>query len=57
MSTQRHSSLNFLADLVLLCLAVLAPPAVAHIKTGRKDLTLNFVLTLFGWLPGILRKC
>lgn len=42
-------------DLILVLLAILCPPAVAHIKTGRRDLTLSIVLTLFGWAPGIFR--
>jgi uncharacterized membrane protein YqaE (UPF0057 family) len=44
-------------DGILACLTVLCPPAVAYIKSGRKqDVWLNLGLTLFGWGPGMLRE-
>lgn len=42
-------------DLLLTVLAVLCPPGVAYIKTGMEDVWLNVALTLFGWVPGMLR--
>jgi uncharacterized membrane protein YqaE (UPF0057 family) len=44
-------------DGILACLTVLCPPAVAYIKSGRKqDVWLNLGLTVFGWGPGMLRE-
>jgi uncharacterized membrane protein YqaE (UPF0057 family) len=47
---------HVIADILLLILAILAPPAVAWIKTGRKDLLLSFICTLLAWVPGIFRE-
>lgn len=44
------------ADWILAALVVICPPAVAYIKTGKRDLWLNVLLTLFGWAPGMLRE-
>ena len=48
--------MSYLADSILVLLAIVLPPAVAWIKTGRKDLALNIIATVFVWFPGILRK-
>lgn len=50
--TVRHA----FADILLVLLACLCPPAIAWIKTKKKDLLLSFLLTLLLWAPGIFRK-
>ena len=48
-------SKEFEADIVSIILAVILPPLGVLYKEGaNKQLVINLVLTLFGWVPGIL---
>lgn len=39
----------------LLFMAVLMPPLAVAIKKGlHKNLWINFILTLIGWIPGVI---
>ena len=41
--------------IVLIIIAILLPPLAAFLKNGAgKDLVINIVLTLLGFLPGVL---
>ena len=41
--------------IVLIILAIILPPVAVFLKSGAgKDLVINIVLTLLGFLPGVL---
>ncbi len=41
--------------IVLIILAIILPPVAVFLKNGAgKDLVINIILTLLGFLPGIL---
>ena len=54
MSYVEPAESSFLTGVMLVFLAFIFPPAVAILRGSLRQVALSLILTLLGWIPGVI---